>query len=172
MDLSKNERLILINQYRILEALYPDEADYYRERRVAFERGYSHDYGEAFDILYEEMSVEECDEVIDILNMYRVITFSLSGIDNANLRESDRLKFIGFDGNEESSQFGYAQWYINERGRFEELKYGKEQAYLNSHHPTLALYRAMLEEWKKSANKLKLTEADLSRLANVRLAYG
>lgn len=40
-DLSLKERLFLVNQFRILEALYPDEAEYYAIQREAVSAGYT-----------------------------------------------------------------------------------------------------------------------------------
>lgn len=39
MKLSKLERLILANQFKILEALYPDDAESYENNRKAIEEG-------------------------------------------------------------------------------------------------------------------------------------
>ncbi|MFA0674070.1 YfbU family protein, partial [Vibrio sp. 10N.222.51.A6] len=40
MKLDKKERLALVNQFLILEKLYPEEADYYAQHRQAISEGY------------------------------------------------------------------------------------------------------------------------------------
>lgn len=40
MELSKLERLNLINQFFILEKLYPEDANYYATHRKAIQEGY------------------------------------------------------------------------------------------------------------------------------------
>src|SRR3546814_8285721 len=52
--LSRKERLFLSNQMRILEALYPEEAQYISTQRVAVERGYEFLYDfELMSHIYE-----------------------------------------------------------------------------------------------------------------------
>ena len=48
------ERLLLANQYKILERLDPDEADYYTRHRIALERGYEGDYEEVAGVIAKE----------------------------------------------------------------------------------------------------------------------
>ena len=42
------ERLLLANQCKILEKLYPSDADHYAARREALERGYTLEYSSVF----------------------------------------------------------------------------------------------------------------------------
>ncbi len=44
MKLTRTERWILSNQYRILEALYPDERGSLEKARIALESGYELEY--------------------------------------------------------------------------------------------------------------------------------
>ncbi len=56
MDLSLKDRIIISNQLRILEALYPDEADWYANHRKAVEQGYKLHYGWIAEHFSDEMS--------------------------------------------------------------------------------------------------------------------
>jgi len=147
MELSKLERLNLINQFLILEKLYPEEADYYAKHRKAIQEGYKLHYRWIFEHIYDEMSEDECQEVLDILEMYRAFAWSYMGI-TGKKEVDERLKFEGFDGNNESNQHSYASYFIIELDRFQELLYGKEYNDFNSHMPTMDRYRRMLEVWK------------------------
>ena len=80
MDLSELERQQLINQFLILEKLYPEDADYYAKHRKALQEGYKLHYKWIFEHLYEEMSEEECEEVLDILEMYQALAWSYMNI--------------------------------------------------------------------------------------------
>lgn len=40
IKMSEIERLTLVNQFLILEKLYPEEADYYEKNRIALQQGY------------------------------------------------------------------------------------------------------------------------------------
>ena len=49
MPLSKLERYFLSNQLRIMETLFPNEADDFAVQREAIEQGYSFVYGMGMD---------------------------------------------------------------------------------------------------------------------------
>lgn len=77
MKLSKVERLMLVNQYLILEGLYPDEKEFYANNRKAIEEGFELHYSDLFaGISDKTLTEKECREVLDILDMFRAITFS------------------------------------------------------------------------------------------------
>ena len=148
MELSDKDRLIISNQLRILEALYPDEADYYAVQRKAVEQGYQLHYSELTAGFFDEMSLERCQEVLDILEMYRVLTFSAAELNDPGIDENYYLRFKGFDGNYETSEMLYAQYFVEDLDRYDELKYGSEFASFNSHTPMLEKYRCMLSSWR------------------------
>jgi uncharacterized protein YfbU (UPF0304 family) len=72
MKLSRVERWMLVNQMRMLEALYPDEARSIAEHREALEQGYELHYGEFAQHIYDDkdtLTVEGCKEVLNVLWM-------------------------------------------------------------------------------------------------------
>jgi uncharacterized protein YfbU (UPF0304 family) len=164
MQLDKKDRLIIANQLKILERLYPEEASYYAQHRTAVENGYSLHYSWLVENFYDEMTEAECREVLDILDMYRAVTFSYKKIEDPSGIEDYWLKFRGFDGNNESKQFSYVQYFITDLGRFEELKYEAEYADFNSHMPTLEKYRRMLSHWSANGKSFDLSKAELKEL--------
>jgi|SRR6185437_4276703 len=165
MKLTRIERWMLSNQYRILEALYPDEDDakHYREAREALERGYTLHYRWiAEHIGEEELTEEQCKEVGDILWMFEELQRGYNrSPDKSGIKESDVI-FLGFDGNNESGLSSYAEYFRNSGGgRFPELKMSPG---LDSHMPILAIYRRMLAEWEKATVKTELSMADVKRI--------
>lgn len=148
MELSEKDRLLIANQLRILEALYPDEADYYAVQRKAVEQGYTLHYSDLTAGFFDEMSPERCQEILDILEMYRVLTFSATELDDLEINQHHSLRFEGFDGNHETSEMLYAQYFVEDLDRYNELKYGSEYASFNSHTPLLDKYRRMLSVWR------------------------
>ncbi len=62
MGLSSLERVMLINRCKILEKLYPEEANHYQRLNKALERGYELHYDRIYEDLREEMSASECTE--------------------------------------------------------------------------------------------------------------
>lgn len=146
--MDKLKRYELINQLLILERLYPEDADYYAKNRKALENGYALHYSWLTENISDGLSESECREVLDILDMYRSITFSWERLHDGEALP-EKLKFKGFDGNNESELLGYVQYFVIELKRFEELTYGKEYPYFNSHGSMLDKYRRMLAVWKE-----------------------
>ena len=148
MELTEKERLAFIFQLRILEKLYPDEATHFAKKSNALEQGFTYEYGLIAEGLHTELSVADCKEVLNILDMYSAITFSLKELaKNDTLRNHHLAKFIGFDGNTETSLMLYVRYYIIDLNRFEELKEGPLPSY-NSHMPMLNTYQKMLSRWQ------------------------
>jgi hypothetical protein len=165
MELSEKDRLVISNQLKILEKLYPEEAKDYALHRKAIEDGYMLHYSWLAEGLYDEMSEADCREVLDILEMYRAITFSYKKAKDKEGLDEDKIKFHGFDGNEETRQFGYAMYFIIDLGRYGELKGNAEYPDLNSHGDrTLSDYRKMLKIWKNYKDKHILTIAQIKEL--------
>lgn len=164
MQLSRTERWMLANQYKILEALYPDEAAYYEKSRTALERGYEMEYPWLCEHIYEEtLSVEECREVLDILEMFSNLKYSYEKLQDKSGIDEYRISFSGFDGNNEGAYLDYADHYCNREDdiRYPELGFPKD---LNSHAPLLGGYRRMLEEWRTSKDKLHLSKTEIIRI--------
>ena len=110
------------------------------------------------------MSESECREVLDILDMYRAITFGLSQIDKEDPINKHRLaRFIGFDGNNEGQLMSYVRYFIMDLDRYDELKQ-REYPSFNSHARMLETYRAMLERWQKLENKFDLSREQITAI--------
>ena len=145
--MDKIKRYELINQLLILEKLYPDEANYYSKNRKALEYGFELHYSWLTENLSDGLTSEECKEVLEILDMYRSITFSWLN-HNSEMEVPSNIKFKGFDGNNESALRNYVQYFILDLERFEELKYGKSFPSFNSHTRMLEQYRRQLKVWR------------------------
>lgn len=162
MNLTKSERLSLIYQMKILEKLYPEEAVKFSQNRIALEEGFTLHYEWIFESLRDEMSEEDCQEVLDILDMYRAITFSLREIDGCDDLENHRLaKFKGFDGNNEGQRMDYVRYFIVELERYDELKQGKLPTF-NSHTRMLPTYQKMLERWSEVERSFEMSREQIA----------
>lgn len=165
MQLTKLERLNLINQYLILEKLYPELQSHYSELRQALEDGYSLHYSWCFEYLGNDLPEEECRKVLDILDMYRAITFSSEKLKSLKINDHYNHIFQGFDGNEEGQYMQYTDFFIKKLGRFDELLYGNDNKSFNSHSKMLGKYSRMLLIWKTEMNKTyNLNEEQILKL--------
>jgi uncharacterized protein len=149
MELTIKDRLIIANQLRILEALYPKEAADIARHRTAIERGYQLHYDWLVNSFEKELSEEQCREILEILDMYRALKFSYKELkDKRDINEED-LRFPGFDGNNEPAELGYVNYFVIDLERFNELRDTRALPVFNSHMPMLERYRRMLAIWKQ-----------------------
>ena len=164
MKLSHAERWILSNQFRILQLLDKNEAEYYAKAKEAIDSGYELEYGSLSQYIDSDVvTEEECREVIDILSMFDTLRHSYENLPDKSGIEEWRVKFAGFDGNNEVKQMAYARYFCNlDGGRFVHLERADD---FNSHCPVLDRYRSMLSEWKQSEKKHELSKEDIIRIA-------
>ena len=143
------QRIIIINQFKILEKLYPDEEKDFSSRRKALEEGYVLHY-EMIDpgISKDELSAEECQEILNILNMYRIIKASYNKLDDKTGISIPPKSFPGFDGNNETKRMFYVEYFLHDLERFTELHDDDEDfPDYNTHIESLEIYREMLTKF-------------------------
>lgn len=165
MTLTRVERIMLSNQARILERLYPDEADRWKLVQEALDHGYEWYYDLAFQFVYSDDEVvtsEMSQEVLDILDMFRAMQRAVDALSEAEQAPfADEVTFLGFDGNNETGHLVFTEflWKI---GRFTDVKHEGDDG--NSHAPLLDHYRRMLEVWRASQDKWRPTKDEIERI--------
>jgi uncharacterized protein YfbU (UPF0304 family) len=159
MKLTKAERLILANQYRILGLLNPDELPACNRACEILQQGYTLEYSSLPPGLDTNIAKYKCVEVTEVLNMYRALKIAARDLPPGALSAED-AKFQGFDGNHETEHFQYARFLLDTPGFHDE---SKEDA-RNSHRRMLPLYRRMLAAWKQSQDRWQLTPDDIARI--------
>jgi uncharacterized protein YfbU (UPF0304 family) len=157
MDLTLFERRVLANQYRILEKLDPPGASDHEAIYEALESGYALEYDEAFTGMSDELSKEECNLVWNSMSLFLALQRSAASLPDRVGLDEWRLKFQGFDGNNETSYMAYARYILEKRQRFTDLGLGEDR--VNSHTEMVPTYRAMFAKWKNDYGK----RYDLSR---------
>lgn len=82
--------------------------------------------------------------------MYRVLNNSYSRLNDEDKEQINLydISFKGFDGNEERDYYLYADFYLNQLGRFEDLR-ESEHFEVDSHRNMLNNYRRMVDLWKE-----------------------
>lgn len=165
MKLTNTERLMLVNQFKILAKLNEEdeESAYYSKKAEILERGYEWYYDELLSS--EPLPREVSNETMDILDMFRQLDAyvdQLSPEQKANL-DLEKLKFDGFDATNDK-HYGFAKFIIEKDDRYNERK----EMYLNSHTPTsIQKYRRMLPIYKERKTSRHLTFDDLIAIQNV-----
>jgi uncharacterized protein YfbU (UPF0304 family) len=154
---SRIERLLLFNQYRILERLDPDGADTYRKNQDTLAHGYELEYSDILRNVYDPpLSEEACSEAIDVLAMFEAIGRSGAG-------DEDGGTFSGYDGNAEP-EFSYIQ-HVRRDGRFEHVI---DPERFNSHAPMRAVYRRMLAKWRELGDPREMTREQAQQVIKAR----
>lgn len=159
MELSKKERLMLYNQFDILEKLSQDKAEeeYYSRKKEIVSYGFVSEYDTLVEG-FEETSKEICEEVKSILSMFRSLETSFSKLSDKSGIDKDDVEFKGFDENNEFDHYFFLDWYVKDRY----TEYRDKD--LNTHYNTLGHYRNMLKKYNaiksKYHNKFHLLSKD------------
>lgn len=162
MKLTRSERWILANQFKILAKLSPNEAESYEKALIIIERGYVEQYEWLAERIVEtEMSEMKCKDVLNILDMFDALRVGYETLADKTDVDEAWIKFPGFDENSEGDYYNYASFLIERQNMYRDLHQGD---HYNSHTPVLPNYRKMLAEWQKSTDQHRLTRADLIRI--------
>jgi uncharacterized protein YfbU (UPF0304 family) len=167
MDLTKKDRVFLINQYRILAALNENEADHYNELIEILQSGYKIFYSEIDQWVFDDMPEDEGKFVLNILNFYRAIEDLKRSCKSEALSSHYHSIFRGFDGNNETEYMGFARFLINDQGKFaEQQQYLMKNDSLNSHDPMIEKYQRILRKWEELGKNWKLSEEQALEILN------
>lgn len=157
LKLTEVERLILLNQYKILKAIEPDgdDVEHYDEAMEILRSGYESEYRELAS-MFTSVSGDDCDFVYRVLAMYSAITYCRRGTADAKAN-APFARFAGFDGNNEAALLGFARFLFKSE-RYPEVAEGSETDGFNSHMPTRQIYERMLTVYDKVKDAIELTE--------------
>ncbi|MBN1515273.1 YfbU family protein [Candidatus Sumerlaeota bacterium] len=166
MELEKKDRLMLINQYLILEKLDPDpdNANKYKYYQGILKHGFESEYSAFLSDIDDGLSKEDCQKVQAFLNLYRFIKNSFDALDDKGEITEEQIRFKGFDGTYESLHLAFARHLINEKEYCSELRQGQEDSDLNSHCTMLDYYTRMFELWCKWNHPGKMTAKQIEEL--------
>lgn len=156
------DRQVLSLLHRILARVLPEgssdedgDADYQLMRATILEAGFTGAYWYETAGFRTELSKRDCDRVSDILQMFRIITFSIDHLAKSGTSVEKvltrRLEFEGFDHNDslESHMASYVEFLMSD-GRWQELAPQlKRHDNGNSHALMLDVYMRMLSEYRR-----------------------
>ena len=165
MLLSKQERLILFNQYEILKNINPDNEKEYKNYQEILSSGYTENYCNFTAIINEPTPKEVQKFVYKVLDMFRGLNDSyiqLSDADKSQIKFEDII-YQGFDGNEEGEYYMYANFLLESLGLYAE-SYTNSKHQLNSHCNKVSTYSKMIKLWDTIADKFSM---DLENIKNL-----
>lgn len=151
LRLSRVERAILANQMTIMELLDPGNGPSFSRNRHILQNGFVNEYSSMMvSIAEEELSLDECREVINIMQMHGDLAFSYRWLIDKSGLDQRAIEFVGFDANSEAQQHAYCKFLVERGSTFDGLM--MRDVDLNSHAPTLRMYRDMLTIWHAYTN--------------------
>ena len=156
------DRQVLALLHRILGRVLPEDSndvdgdlDYQLRRARILEDGFAGEYWLEVAGLKTELSKRDCGRVSDILQMFRILTFSIDHLKQQGTPVDDelgrQLEFRGFDHNDslESHMASYVEYQMRD-DRWRELQPQVERNDRgNSHRLMLDTYMRMLSEYRR-----------------------
>lgn len=177
----KRHELALL--HRIAARVYADDAngmdEFHTRAAAVFENGYVVEYSDVLQGIDTELSRNEADLVMDILEMCSRLEWSFKQLDPAQQkslgkRAENAVRFFGFDLNSrfEGRLLRYARHLI-EQDRWSELAvyFDDKHERGNSHMPSIEIYERMRAEfnpiWRRKMREMgdyKLTAEEIKRV--------
>jgi uncharacterized protein YfbU (UPF0304 family) len=162
MNLTKLERLLLINQFEILKTIKEENQEYYEQMIDILTNGFSIYYSELESGLFDEMPAGDGRFVLDVLDLYHAIEDFKRRNEAKAINEHAFGYFPGFDGNEEGEYLGFVRFIIDKKKLFEEQEqYRTKTDDFNSHSRTLPRFSEMVARWERLGKKFELTEPEI-----------
>jgi uncharacterized protein YfbU (UPF0304 family) len=164
--MNKINRLLLINNYKILKIISKKQDDKYYDRCIEIlENGYTENYDE---INYIEDEVDEKIQkfVLSVICLYNDIYNSYLQLKDKQLKNYiknlNRFELKGFDGNDETVYMSYLRFLLEDDYKWYSIKKIDKFSY-NSHNSMIDEYRDILQKSSKylmSPNHYKIFEPD------------
>jgi uncharacterized protein len=157
------DRQVLSLLHRILARVLPEDSNdvdgdtnYQLMRASILESGFAAEYSYEVAGFRTELSRRDCRRVTDILQMFRILTYSIAHLEKQGTPVDEELayalEFQGFDYNDslEAHMADYVEFQMRDGDRWTELKPQLERTDGgNSHFPALDTYMRMLTEYRR-----------------------
>lgn len=155
MKFTDTERVILANQYEILGKLGDEQA--YLDLAENLRDGHAWIYNQKISVspIFTE---EQSDFVVSILDLYEVIQDSFDALSDKGSLTADRVKFPGFDGNNEGDHMRFFSALVKNQ------QFAHVKANTNSHMQKISTYKAMLNKWESLGKGYKLSLDDIEAI--------
>ncbi len=168
MELSKKDRVVLVNQFQILKRLDPENRVRYEELIDILTFGYEIFYPKVSEYVSDGMNRKECTLVLEILDIYSMIEFyKRDNPTDQQVAEHEWGRFRGFDGLSEPEYVAFARFLIETQGNFaEQLRYAASTNRFEWRTPTVPKYRRMIAAWDGLHRRALQWPADILMVLN------
>ena len=157
MSFTDTERVILANQYEILGKLSKSNEKTYLDLAENLRDGHEWIYDEKISVspIFDR---DKSDFVVSILELYEVIQDSFDALSDKGSLTLDRVKFPGFDGNNEGDHMRFFSALVKNQ------QFAHVKANTNSHMQKISTYKAMLNKWESLGKGYKLSLDDIEAI--------
>ncbi|KQU17819.1 hypothetical protein ASG61_28210 [Bacillus sp. Leaf75] len=154
MKITAFEKVSLINQFKIIEKLYPEDSHIYIPLRVVLEEGFDCGINDIHDWLYSSAKSKKIyEDVLEILEMYTHLISSYDKLTNKTNLNKNKFLFPGFNRNNEVHYLICAKFLISNKEEFKIINNNKVHEDLTSHKVMNTKYFTMLAKWRVFKNK-------------------
>ncbi|WP_420001764.1 YfbU family protein [Acinetobacter sp. LF10] len=157
IELTDKERLFLANQHEILSHLDADNSDYHLKLAEQLRDGHKWLYSQSFDNFSENLSDDDAELVLNILQIYQMIEDAYDGLSDKSLISEHQIKFPGFDGNNETEFMGFVDALEKSHCFTDVIQNGHR----NSHSAKVHVYKRMIAKWQEFGEPYSLTKEQL-----------
>lgn len=163
------KRMVLMNQYRMLALLEPDQKEMWERAAETARRAWPVEDLPDVDVLQSYMrdalTKEDQLFVLDSFEVFELIQDAVKrGL--RPTRPDAHLQFPGFDGNNEPNLLSYARHVLAE-GRFTQVTTWTPD--LNSRMPSIELYQRMIAVWGRYGRPRTLNQEQLDALVDAQI---
>jgi len=153
ISIKDSERVIIINQYEILEKIDAGNKDFYKKAIKILQNGYEKYYCRAIPSL-SKVNNNDIELAEDILFIYNIVeNYKFDNPQEAKIIDDlDYSYFLGFDGNYEQQYVEICLFLINDLNMYENKKDYFNQT-ITGHMKMAHLYKEMIRRWKKDLDK-------------------
>ncbi|MEC5211315.1 uncharacterized protein YfbU (UPF0304 family) [Psychrobacter sp. PL15] len=155
MSFTDTERVILANQYEILGKLSNEQA--YLDLAENLKDGHAWIYDQQI-LVSPIFSKEQSDFVVSILELYDAIQDSFDALSDKGSLTPDRVKFPGFDGNNEGEYMRFFSALVKNQ------QFAHVKAHTNSHMQKISTYEGMLSKWESLGKGYMLSLEDIEAI--------
>lgn len=157
IELTDKERLFLANQHKILSHLDADNSDYHLKLAEQLRDGHKWLYSQSFDNFSENLSDDDAQLVLDILQVYQLLDATYRELSDTSGISETQVKFPGFDGNNETEFMGFVDALEKDDRYVRVIQEGNR----NSHSAKVHVYEQMIAKWEELGKPYTLTKEQL-----------
>ncbi|WP_439242637.1 MULTISPECIES: YfbU family protein [unclassified Lonepinella] len=163
MEMTSTQRLILSNQYKLMGLLEPENKAKYARLEAIVKGGFARELKE-LDQEFNDISLEECQTVLDTLEMYKALHVSYNNLTDKSTVTPHRLQFVGYCAVREKKYLSYLRFITGVEGKYQEFMRCEHGC--DSQTPMWDKYTKMLDEWRNCPHGYHLSIQEIQNILN------